>query len=60
MDGMRIELRLILSDDSGIKKYNRQVELINISLSDGKLFSITRFSQLIQTLLYFKGFSKFK
>lgn len=48
------------SNDSGIKKQNRQVDLIYISLSDGKLFCIIRFSQLIQTFLYFKECSKIK
>lgn len=47
-------------NDSGIKEYNRQVYFIEISLSDGKLFGIARFSQLIQTFLYFKAFSKIK
>lgn len=57
---MRTDFKVILPDDYGIKKYNRQVDLISISLSDGKLFCITRFFQLIQTFLYFKGFNEIK
>lgn len=48
---MRTELKLIFPDDSGIKKYNRQVDLISVSLSKGKLFCITSVSQLIHSCI---------
>jgi len=57
---MRTDFKVMLPDDQGIKKYNRQVDLISISLSDSNLFCITRFFHLIQTFLYCKGFNEIK